>query len=177
MQRIVIVGCSGAGKSTLARQLGLRLGLPVIHLDAQFWQPGWVMSSDDEEQAILARLLAGEAWIIDGNYGATMPQRFAAADTILFLDFPRWLCLWRIMRRWWQYRGKTRPDMQEGCPERLDIGFLKWVWNYRKTQRQRVLQLIEAHRFGRTVVVLQHPREAAALLFASKTSAPSLKMP
>jgi len=93
MNRIAIIGCSGAGKSTLARKLGTLLNIPVFHLDAELWKPGWIMSSDDEERIVLQRLLAEKSWIIYGNYGSTMPQRFAVADTIIFLDFPGWLCV------------------------------------------------------------------------------------
>src|SRR5689334_714271 len=89
MQRIAIVGSGGAGKSTFARTLGNILHLPVHHLDTIMWKRGWVMTADDEEDRILAELTARPTWIIDGNYGRTMPARFVAADTIILLDLPR----------------------------------------------------------------------------------------
>ena len=164
MDKIVIVGCGGAGKSTLARELGKLLNLPVFHLDAQLWKSGWVMSSREEENVLLQKIIEQKKWIIDGNYGATMPVRFAAADTIIFLDFSRWICMRRVIKRWWQYRGKSRPDMAQNCPERLDVNFLKWIWNYRRTSRTKVLQTINLYKSGRKVIILCRPQEITRFL-------------
>jgi adenylate kinase family enzyme len=148
--------------------MGEALQLPVIHLDAELWRPGWIMTPKDEELALLQNWIAGESWIIDGNYGATMSQRFAAADTILFLDFPRSLCLWRAVRRFLRYRGRRRPDMAEGCPEKLDWEFLKWIWSFPRTQRPLVLQRIAEYSAGRDVFIFRRPREVKAFRHALK---------
>ena len=116
MKRVLILGSGGAGKSTLARQLGERTGLPVIHLDRMWWRPGWVNCSQEEFDLALERELAGERWIIDGNYNRTLERRLTRADTVVFLDYPARTCLWGALRRVFRYRGKSRPDMPEGCP-------------------------------------------------------------
>jgi adenylate kinase family enzyme len=114
MRRIAVIGPGGAGKSTLARQIGDRLGLPVIHLDAHFWHEGWTETPKDVWEQTVHGLVQGEAWVMDGNYGGTMDIRLDAADTILFLDLPPWLCLLRVVRRQVRYRRRTRPDMAPG---------------------------------------------------------------
>ncbi|MFZ9683488.1 MAG: DNA topology modulation protein, partial [Cephaloticoccus sp.] len=138
MQRIIIIGCGGAGKSTLARELGARLGLPVHHLDRLFWRSGWVPTPRDEWAQIQTQLCAAPAWIIEGNYGGTMDIRLAACDTVIFLDYARHVCVWRMLRRWWQYRDRSRPDMTEGCPERLNFEFFLWIWRFRRRSRPRI---------------------------------------
>lgn len=143
MQRIVIVGSGGAGKSTLALQIGEALGLPVFHLDALFWQPGWVTTPRGERLRTLEQLVQSNAWILDGNWGGTgLEVRLAAADTIIFLDLPRTLCLWRAVRRWLSFRGRTRPDLGEDCPERLDWAYLRWIWDYPRLHRPALLRRI-----------------------------------
>jgi adenylate kinase family enzyme len=153
MQRIVIIGCGGAGKSTLAQELGKRTGLPVIHLDSIFWLPGWVEMNRDEFDRKIRAELEKEQWIIDGNYNRTMPERVARCDTIIYLDFPRIVCLYGIFKRLLTNIGKTRPDMGEGCPERIDWEFLKWVWNYNKDKRERNYRLLNEATHAETIVL------------------------
>ena len=153
MERIVIIGCGGAGKSTLARQLGEKLDIPVVHLDRLFWKPGWVEESKEEFDHKLALELEKDRWIIDGNFNRTMPQRLQKCDTILYLDFPRLTCLLGVAKRIITTYGKVRPDMGEGCPERFDLEFLQWVWNYNKRNRQRNYQLLEQATHAEKIVL------------------------
>lgn len=111
MKKVVLIGPGGSGKSTLARQLGNKLTLNVYHLDALFWKPNWVGVPKDEQRKTQKDLVQKEEWIIDGNYGSTMDIRFNAADTIIFLDIHRIICVYRAFKRMIQYRNKTRPDM------------------------------------------------------------------
>lgn len=164
MRRVLVIGSGGAGKSTFAREVGARTGLPVVHLDALFWRAGWTQTSKDEWLRTIDALLEGDAWVLDGNYGGTLERRIAAADTVVFLDLPRAVCLWRAVRRWMRYRGRSRPDMAEGCPEQLHREFVRWVWNYPRVQRPRVLKMLEAAPPGTRVVVLRSRREVSAFL-------------
>lgn len=164
MQKIAIIGTGGAGKSTLARQLGEILSLPVYHLDALYWKPNWTPTPLEEWEAIQEKLVQEEAWILDGNYSNTLRIRIQAADTLIFLDYPTWLCLYRIFKRRWMYRGKTRIDMGEGCIEKIDWEFLGWVWNYRRTRRPRILQKLATYKTTKTVFISTSPSQTNQFL-------------
>ncbi|BAZ51479.1 topology modulation protein [Nostoc sp. NIES-4103] len=155
----MIIGSGGAGKSTLARELGSILGLEVIHLDTLYWHPGWVETPKLEWQSIIQDLTLRESWIMDGNYSGTLDIRLAIADTVIFLDFPRMLCLWRVIKRSWQYAGQSRPDMASGCPERLTWEFLKFVWTYPITRRPNILNKLSQLPPNQQVIILHKPEE------------------
>lgn len=164
MKRILILGSGGAGKSTLAVQIGQRTGLPVVHLDALYWRAGWVESPKDQWQQAVEQVIQGDRWVIDGNYSGTLDRRLAAADAVIFLDMPRLLCLFRIVKRRLMYRGRTRPDMSDGCPERLDWEFVKWVWNYPRNSRPKIMKRIDAAGQSKRVKVLRSSRQVRQFL-------------
>jgi adenylate kinase family enzyme len=164
MKRVLVIGSGGAGKSYLTRELGSRLGIEVIHLDVYFWKPGWVETPADEWQAIVEKLIAGPSWVMDGNYGGTMPVRFQAADAIIFLDISRWICLWRAITRMVRDRGRSRPDLPAGCPERFDWPFLKWIWFYPFRERPVVLKNLTAVQGRRRTVILRSGQEVRQFL-------------
>jgi adenylate kinase family enzyme len=109
-----------------------------------------------------------DRWVMDGNYGGTMALRFAAADTAIFLDVPRLTCMWRVVRRSLRPRGRTRPDVGPGCPERLpDREFATWIWTYPSRRRADVLHLrAELERRGGRAVVLRSTRDVHRFLDA-----------
>lgn len=143
MRRVLVLGCPGAGKSTLARSLGEALSLPVVHLDKLWWKSGWINRTEGEFDALLDAVLLGEEWVIDGNYLRTLPRRLERCDAVVLLDYPRRVCLLRALRRILTWRGRTRPDMAADCPERLDGEFVRWIWEFHRTQRPQVLELLD----------------------------------
>jgi adenylate kinase family enzyme len=169
VRRILIVGNSGGGKSTLARRLGERLGLLVIHLDVLFWKPGWIESEDAEFRArVVEALTAAPAWICDGNFTGTFELRMGYADTIVWIDQPRLLCLVRAMRRVLTYpRGGVRPDMADGCGERIDIDFYRFIWTYDAEVRPKLEAALATHGRHARLVRLTSDREIAAFLAAA----------
>jgi len=132
-------------------------GIALHHLDQMHWRSGWVEGSKEELLADLAPILASDKWIIDGNYGSTMEPRIERADTIVYLDFPITLCLWRAIKRVWQYRGRSRPDMANGCPERFNLEFFLYIamWNHKA--RPRTEKRIAAS--DSKVIRLKNPRQ------------------
>lgn len=142
----MILGPVGAGKSTLATALSRRTGLPVVHLDLMFWRSGWTPAPQGEARRELAEAVTGERWILDGNFlagGDGWDARFERADTVIFLDVPRTTCLWRVLKRVARERRRERPDLPEGCAEGVGLSVLRWIWSYPKTDRPRVLAILE----------------------------------
>jgi len=159
MQRVMIIGPCGSGKSTLARELAPRLGLPLVHMDQLGWQAGWIETEKAELHARLSDTVAQDAWLIEGNYGSTLAPRLERADTVIYLDFPIHLCLWRLLRRVTSLRGQSRPDMPEGCPERFDLAFFWYVLNWNSGPRVRTERAIAP--FADNVIRLSSPRALA----------------
>ena len=168
MKRITVIGPSGSGKSTLSRQLGEKLGLDVIHLDRHYWHPGWIGTPFSDWRSMVEAFVSQERWIIDGNYRSTLDVRMSASDTVVFLDLPRWVCVWRAMKRRLEYRHKPRPDMARGCKERiLDPNFpafLRGIWDYPNRARPDVLSRLSKLDDKTQVVWLRKTHEVKAFL-------------
>jgi adenylate kinase family enzyme len=159
MRRVLVIGAGGAGKSTLAARIGAATGLPVVHLDALYWRPGWTERPKDEWAGLVAEIASEPAWVMDGNYSGTLEQRLRACDAVVFLDLPRLACVRGVVARWLRHRGRTRADMAPACPEQLTWQFLRWIWDYRRRSRPKVLRLIGEHAAGKRVIVLRSRRE------------------
>jgi adenylate kinase family enzyme len=167
MRRALVIGSGGAGKSTLARRLAERLSLPVIHLDRVYWRAGWVEPPKDEWRRTVEGLCAGDSWVMDGNYSGTLDVRLEACDTVIFLDLPRTVCTWRVIKRALRYKGVSRPDMGEGCREQLGkdfLLFLLWVWNYPRRSRPKVFARLEESAGGKQVYMLRSDAEVKKFL-------------
>ncbi|SRR6266487_3276271 len=121
MDKIVIIGSPGAGKSTLARKIGRKLHIKVVHLDRKFWQPGWKEKPRDTRIEILQELVREKQWIIEGTYLGSSEPRLKAADAIIFLDIPPFLCLQRIIKQHYKCQGHPRHDLKEGCEDKLNL--------------------------------------------------------
>lgn len=143
--KIAIIGYSGSGKSTTAATLSEKLNIPVLHLDTIHFLPGWIERQRQDELALLEKFMfSHDSWIIDGNYAKLHYQkRMAEADQIIFLDFPRLVCLFRAFRRYLQNRGSSRSSMAEGCPEKFDLEFILWILHKgrRKEAKERYVNL------------------------------------
>ncbi len=101
-QRICIIGPSSTGKSTLAVRLGKKYGFPVFHLDKFHHEPNgnWVKRPPEEYLKLHNEAIAGDKWVIEGNYTKSMPQRFERADTVIITHMNRFTCLYRYTKRY-----------------------------------------------------------------------------
>lgn len=142
-KRIMVVGSPGSGKSTFSRKLSETTGIPLIHLDKEFWNSGWVETTREEWIKKQENLIAGDSWILDGNYGGTMELRLGKADTLILFRLNRFVCLTRYLKRVVTNLNKIRPDMPEGCPEKFDFEFMKYIWNFPEASGRRNFERIK----------------------------------
>ncbi|KWX00758.1 Topology modulation protein [Carbonactinospora thermoautotrophica] len=161
MRRIAVIGCGGSGKTRLARRLGALLDVPVIHLDAVYYDSAWNALPQEKFAALQEELVAAPAWVIDGNYASTLPIRLKAADTVVFLDLPWWTCLWGIAQRQWRHDAGQHD---QGVYNRITWGFVRYVLGYRRRMRPRVERLLAEHARGADVVVLRGRRAVRRFL-------------
>lgn len=146
MKKVLIIGSPGAGKSTLSYRLRTILGIKSVHLDCYFWQPGWVKIPRDQLNEQIALLIKEDEWVMDGTYIDSLEMRLAAADTVIFLNYPLWLCLYGVFKRRITFAGKFREDMTSGCEEKIDWPFLKWVIKFPWTNRLEIIRILGEHK-------------------------------
>jgi adenylate kinase family enzyme len=170
MKKILIIGSGGAGKSTFAQRLGPIVKLEVIHLDSLYWNSGWVEMPKDRWRTTVEELLERDSWIIDGNYGGTLDIRLEACDAVIFLDIPRLICLWRVLKRAALYRKEQRPDMAAGCPEKVSWEFVKYIWDYPRKRKPAILEKLKFYSRSKTVAILKSQREIENFLANQRTS-------
>ncbi len=163
MQRILVIGSPGAGKSTLARRLAERLDLPLIHLDREYFGPGWTMPSRPEWRERAKALAERPEWVMDGNYSSTFDIRVPRATAIVWLDVPRWRCMAGVLWRVAKHYGRVRDDLGPDCIERFDWSFMRWVWSYPGTMRPKTVRLLERLSPGKRVYILRSRSEIPAL--------------
>ena len=159
MQRVLVIGSPGAGKSTFSRKLAAPTGLPLTHLDDEYWLPGWVRPGRAAWEARVVELIAADRWILDGNYTSTVLLRASRADTVIVLAYPRLLCLFRAVRRALLNR---RRDAKAVGREPLDLEFLRFIWNFPEVQRRQLAELKTV--MGLKVVLLTSDAQARAWL-------------
>ena len=138
--RIIIVGNNGSGKSFLSKELSVITGLPLVHLDVEFWRRNWEKPPKEEWIKKQMELISKKKWIIDGNHTDTMELRFKATDIVIFLDINRFVCLVSVFLR----NGKKRSDTPQYLEEKLDKGFLhfcKGLWSFSKTRKRTIMNL------------------------------------
>lgn len=159
--KIAVIGYSGSGKSTLAEFLGKKYNAPILYLDTVHWLPGWIEQESGKEQTIVEGFLdSHSAWIIDGNYSAlSYERRMEEADQIIWMNFNRFTCLYRAWKRNRDYRGKSRTSITQGCPEKLDAGFVCWILWKGRSRRAKARYESVLETWPDKVTVIRNQRE------------------
>jgi adenylate kinase family enzyme len=157
---VLVLGPGGAGKSVLSRELAGITGLPLIHLDREFWKPGWVKPERDEWLAQLDSLLAGDAWIADGTHVDTIEHRLARADGAIVLDYARRVAVRGVASRLMHREGRHRADLAPGCTNRLDRVYASFVWTYQRVTKPEVQAALTRHADHVDVITLRSRRRA-----------------
>lgn len=161
-KKILIIGSAGSGKTTFALKLSELTGLPVIHLDKEYWLPNWEKPNSEEWIEKVRELLKQESWIMDGNYRSTMDMRFKEATMVIFLDYKRLTCIKGVLKRVFSNHHKQRHDLTEGCIEKLDFSFLKWVWDFPKKYRPEIIEKL--NNLDIPVVILKNRNQSVKYL-------------
>lgn len=164
--KIAILGFSGCGKSTLAQKLGKKYNLPVLHLDRIQFAANWVERELEDKLRDTADFLdSHDSWVMDGNYSNLLQERrLEEADRIIMLELNCFVCLWRILKRWLTYKGRSRPDMAAGCEEKVDWEFLRWVLHDGRTKKRKAHMNEIARRYPNKCVRIRTRKEQKAFL-------------
>jgi adenylate kinase family enzyme len=172
-RRVRVVGNSGAGKTTFARALADRLGVPHRELDEVFWGPGWVHKDPEVGRDILREFLAASpgGWVVDGNWDTARGGLADDVDVLVWLDYPRWIVMVRLVRRT-LVRGALRRELWHGNREDLrslvrrepDQNILLWSWTQHSAYREQYRRVAAAATVP--VVRLASPRAARRWLEA-----------
>lgn len=160
MQRVLVVGNSGSGKTTMARHLAARLGGPHLELDSVFHQPGWTELPEVEFRARVAEFVAGDTWVVDGNYSAVADLVVARADTVVWMDLPRSVVMRQLIRRT-ASRGFRRTELWNGNRETLSNFFrldpersiVRWAWTQHDVCRTRYEEALSSGAWDHLEVV------------------------
>lgn len=172
MKKVVILGPSGAGKTTLAGQLAERFNMHHIELDSLHWGPGWSERPKDEFLADLAREMAHESWVVDGNYSFARELIWPEADTAVWLDYPLSVILWRLLSRTLR-RTVGRQALWNGNRERFWVQFLSkeslflWAVKSQAKHRRRYPPLFASELYAHIQLIHHHrPAETRQWLAA-----------
>lgn len=171
-----MVGTSGSGKTRLAADLGKRLNLPHIELDALHWQPDWRMCPLDDFRRLVMEALNQPDWVIDGNYSKVRDIIWRQADTLVWLDYPIIIPLWRVLKRtlgriirrevlW----GNNRESFKTFFFEKDSL--LRWVFTSHPKHRRDYPQLLDTPEYHHlTAVRLRSPRQLSTWLHQIQTA-------
>ncbi|MBY3063257.1 DNA topology modulation protein FlaR [Rhizobium laguerreae] len=161
-RRILVIGCPGGGKSVLARALSTSLDLPYISVDRDFyWLPGWRKRDRSDIDRLIAKAVAEERWIMDGTGLSSFHLRLPRADAVIWLRLSRYACLYGAVSRTFRYFGRNRPELPAGCPERLSLDALAYIWNFERDAAPLIEAALQDHGFANSTVIIRSRKAAS----------------
>lgn len=131
---------------------------------AFFWLPGWKLRERSEIRSMIADAVQEDRWIMDGTGHATLDLRLPRADALIWVRLPRLLCIMRVILRRIRYTGRSRPEMAEGCPEKIDLEFLRYIWNFEKKQALDIIDGLAKYGPDVPVFIFDSRGDTTALL-------------
>ncbi len=163
--KIAVIGYSGSGKSTLAEYLGNKYSIPVLFLDTVQFLPGWQERDLEDGKEIVLGFMENDSWVIDGNYRKYYREdRLEQADKIIFMNFNRITCFLRVYRRYRMYKGKSRLSMADGCHEKLDRKFIRWILRDGRTKGIRSKYKNIAKTYKDKIIIIKNQRQLEAYM-------------
>lgn len=163
-RRVAVIGSTGSGKSTIARQMARLLGVPHVELDGIVHGPNWVDLPNDVFHARTAEALSGDGWVVDGNYHVVRDLTIGQAETVVWLDYPLIIPLWRVIRRTIG-RIVTHAELWNGNRETWRGAFfgrdslILWILKTHRVRRREFTALFrQPEHARRTVIHLRSPR-------------------
>ncbi|MEN0786520.1 AAA family ATPase [Listeria monocytogenes] len=143
-EKVLIIGPNGASKSTFATELGKHYDFEVCHLDKLFWQENWnAVAKADFEDKVDNIMSSKKKYIIDGDYFFNLDKRLEHADLVIWIKIPLFLCVANIIKRRFKYMTNVRPDVTEGCDEKLNLSFLLYALKYNKRSGKQTKELLD----------------------------------
>ncbi len=162
-KRILTYGVTGSGKTAFAKRISAATGIPWHSVDDLTWEPDWVAVPDDEQRRRIEAICAGDQWILDTAYGKWLDIPLARVELIVALDFPRWLSLFRLIRRTIARAVDGRP-LCNGNHESFRHMFSRdsiILWHFKSfSRKRRRIRAWEADPPAARVVRLTSPRQA-----------------
>ena len=140
MKRVLVVGNLATGKSTVTCKIAARLNLPAYHLDSHFWKPGWNMPDKGEWSAWVNRAVLKEEWILDGNYPSSLLHRASRADTLVFIELPCYVSLYRYLRRTASRSRSGQADIPYGADESIRLRNIRAIFRFSQDVHPKILE-------------------------------------
>jgi adenylate kinase family enzyme len=157
INKVSIIGISGTGKTHFAKKLSDFLKIPITHYDEFVWGKGWKEVDEKIVEKKLLEIIKKERWILEGFIHPASKARLENSDTVIYLDYSGFQAMLGGLQRWWRHRGKTRPEMADGCIEKLEWDYLKVMW--KRSERPEIEEAIKG--FEDKITRLKTRKEAS----------------